>query len=233
MSVAVQQASILVVDDAPEFRQLLDAVLEGEGFTVTAVANGAGAVSAARSEHPDVIVLDLGLPDIDGIEVCRQVRLFSDAYIIMLTARDDEVDRLLGLTTGADDYMTKPFSPRELVARIQVLMRRPRSGTLAPTGAAQPGIVYGEVRVDPIGREVAVGEAPVELTKIEFDLLHALIERPRMVWERRSLIARVWGDNWYADDHVIDVHVANLRKKVDTNGTKHIVTVRGVGYRMA
>ncbi|MFT5203389.1 MAG: DNA-binding response OmpR family regulator, partial [Candidatus Aldehydirespiratoraceae bacterium] len=212
MSIAVQQASILVVDDAPEFRQLLDAVLEREGFTVTAVANGAGAVSAARSVHPDVIVLDLGLPDIDGIEVCRQVRLFSDAYIIMLTARNDEADRLLGLTAGADDYMTKPFSPRELVARIQVLMRRPRAGTFAPSATATPAILHGEVRVDPTSREVAVGEVPVALTKIEFDLLHALVERPRMVWERRSLIIRVWGDDWYADDHVIDVHVANLRK---------------------
>ncbi|MEM7140825.1 MAG: response regulator transcription factor [Actinomycetota bacterium] len=233
MSTAVHQASILVVDDAPEFRQLLDAVLEGEGYLVTSVGDGSGAVAAAKAGSPDVIVLDLGLPDVDGIDVCRQIRDFSDAYIIMLTARDDEVDRLLGLTTGADDYMTKPFSPRELVARIQVLMRRPRGGVVAVEAAPTRGLCHGEVRLDPVSREAFVADDAVELTKIEFDLLHTLIERPDMVWERRLLIDRVWGDGWFTDEHVIDVHIANLRKKIDANGTKHIATVRGVGYRLA
>lgn len=225
--------SVLVVEDAPEFRQLLDAVLVGEGYDVSVAADGQSALDTARTVDPDVVVLDLGLPDIDGLDVCRRLREFTDAYILMLTARDDEVDRLLGLTTGADDYMTKPFSPRELVARIQVLMRRPRTGAPPAAAPATSGIVVDDIRIDADSREVEVGGDPVDLTRIEFDLLHTLCERPTMVYGRQLLLERVWGEDWYSDHHVVDVHIANLRKKIDANGTRHIKTVRGVGYRMA
>lgn len=234
MTVVTDAVSILVIEDAPEFRQLLDAVLAGEGYAVSVATDGTSGVELAREVMPDVIVLDLGLPDIDGIEVCRQMREFTDAYIVMLTGRTDEVDRLLGLTTGADDYMTKPFSPRELVARIQVLMRRPRSGA-APAAAAPKAanlITAGEIEVDPDAREARVEGEAVDLTKIEFDLLITLAGRPTMVFSRQMLLDQVWGDDWYGDDHVVDVHIANLRKKIDANGTKHIRTVRGVGYRL-
>lgn len=226
-------ASVLVVEDAPEFRQLLDAVLSSEGYDVALATDGASAVDAARSVVPDVIVLDLGLPDIDGIEVCRQIREFTDAYVIMLTARCDEVDRLLGLTTGADDYMTKPFSPRELIARIQVLMRRPRSSAVAPTMARADLLRVGDIELDTAAREAFVGGVLVELTKIEFDLLVTLSLRPAMVFSRQMLLERVWGDDWFGDHHVVDVHIANLRKKIDRGGPGHIKTVRGVGYRLA
>lgn len=233
MTVVTDAVSILVIEDAPEFRQLLDAVLAGEGYAVSVATDGASGIELARDVMPDIIVLDLGLPDMDGLEVCRQIREFTDAYIVMLTGRTDEVDRLLGLTTGADDYMTKPFSPRELVARIQVLMRRPRSGAV-PAAAPKPANVMtaGEIEVDPDAREARVAGEPVELTKIEFDLLITLVGRPTMVFSRQMLLDQVWGDDWYGDDHVVDVHIANLRKKIDANGTKHIRTVRGVGYRL-
>ena len=233
MAAATEQISVLVVEDAPEFRQLIDAVLDAEGYRVTMAADGAGAIETAREVDPDVVVLDLGLPDMDGIEACRQLRTFTDAYIIMLTGRTDEVDRLLGLTTGADDYMTKPFSPRELVARIQVLMRRPRTGAAPAVTTMASGIIRDDLRIDPLSREVFVDGLAVELTKIEFDLLHTLAERPEMVFSRRLLLDRVWGDDWVTDDHVLDVHIANLRKKIDRNGVKHISTVRGIGYRLA
>ena len=233
METVTDATSVLVVEDAPEFRQLLDAVLCGEGYDVAVATDGGSGIAAARDHDPDVIVLDLGLPDIDGIEVCRQLREFTDAYVIMLTGRTDEVDRLLGLTTGADDYMTKPFSPRELVARIQVLMRRPRSGAAPAPSSMASGLCHGDIRVDTDGREAFVDGALVELTKIEFDLLATLCERPSMVFGRQLLLERVWGEDWFSDHHVVDVHIANLRKKIDANGTAHIKTVRGVGYRMA
>ena len=233
MTLVTDAVSILVIEDAPEFRQLLDAVLAGEGYAVSVATDGESGVGLAREVMPDVIVLDLGLPDMDGLEVCRQIREFTDAYIVMLTGRTDEVDRLLGLTTGADDYITKPFSPRELVARIQVLMRRPRSGA-APAAPPKPANVMtsGEIEVDPDAREARIAGDTVELTKIEFDLLITLVGRPTMVFSRQMLLDQVWGDDWYGDDHVVDVHIANLRKKIDANGTKHIRTVRGVGYRL-
>ncbi|MEO0495098.1 MAG: response regulator transcription factor [Actinomycetota bacterium] len=235
MSTVTHAVSVLVVEDAPEFRQLLDAVLVGEGYDVSVATDGSTAIEAARTADPDVIVLDLGLPDIDGIEVCRRLREFTDAYIVMLTGRDDEVDRLLGLTTGADDYMTKPFSPRELVARIQVLMRRPRSTGSAPAASAVSAnvICAGDVEIDTDAHEVRIGGVEVDLTRIEFDLLVTLAGRPTMVFSRQMLLDQVWGTDWYGDDHVVDVHIANLRKKIDRDGVGHIRTVRGVGYRLA
>jgi DNA-binding response OmpR family regulator len=187
-------------------------------------------VERARAYLPDVIILDLGLPEVDGVDVCREIRTFSDAYIVMLTARQDEVDKLIGLSMGADDYVTKPFSVRELLARIQAMLRRPRAA-LARTGKRR----VGDLVVDPEAREVWIGEKKVELTRLEFDLLDTLSAHPKVVFSRSRLLARVWGTDWVGDGHVVDVHMANLRRKIgdDPKVPRYIRTVRGVGYRMA
>lgn len=218
----------LVVEDAPEFRDLVAEQLAADGFDVEAAGDGLAAVQAARAHEPDVIVLDLGLPGMDGIEACRQIRTFSDAYVMMLTGRDEEVDMLVGLSVGADDYMTKPFSPRELVARIHAMLRRPRSD------GASPKRHFGELMIDAATREVRMRGVPVELTRIEFDLLDVLSSRPKVVFTRAQLIDRVWGEGWYGDGHLVDVHISTLRKKIgdDPRSRRYIRTVRGVGYRL-
>ena len=221
---------MLVVDDAPEFVELLVPLLDREGYTTASAVDGEEAVERARSFAPDVIVLDLGLPRLDGVEVCRRIRTFSDAYVIMLTSRTTEVDRVVGLEVGADDYMTKPFSPRELVARVRAMLRRPRQVALTPRGGDLR--VLGDLRVDPAGRTVEIGDDEVGLTRIEFDLLEVLTSKPTMVFSRPLLRELVWGSE-YGDDHVVDVHIANLRKKIDPDdGPSRVRTVRGVGYRM-
>lgn len=219
----------LVVDDEAPLVALVRSYLEREGFEVAEAADGERAVALARELDPDVVVLDLMLPGIDGIEACRRIRTFSDAYVIMLTAKAEEADRIVGLSTGADDYVTKPFSPAELVARVRAMLRRPRA---APDAAAVRR--FGELEIDPPAREVRVGGRPVELTRIEFDLLDALSEQPRVVLSRGQLLERVWGPGWFGDDHVVDVHVANLRRKLGDEGAapRYVRTVRGVGYRM-
>ena len=206
--------------------------LEHEGFVVTTAVNGEQALVEARRDPPDVVVLDLMLPGIDGIEVCRQLRTFTDAYVIMLTARSEEVDTLIGLSVGADDYMTKPFSPRELTARIRGLLRRPR--TSAQTGTDPQVRTVGDLRLDPQSREVYVGQALVELTRIEFDVLDALSERPKLAYSRRQLVERVWGSDWVGDEHLVDIHIAHIRAKLgdDAATPRFVLTVRGVGYRM-
>lgn len=225
---------VLVVDDAAEIRLMVAAALNRDGgYALSEATSGTEALDAARNFRPDVVVLDLGLPDIDGVEVCRELRTFTDAYVLMLTGRDEEVDRLVGLAVGADDYMTKPFSPRELAARIQVLLRRPRTSTGISSPEAPATITIGDLVIDPLAREVRVDDELIDLTKIEFDLLATIAARPEMVFSRQHIIETVWGDDWYGNDHMISVHVANLRKKIDANGVEHIKTVRGVGYRMA
>jgi DNA-binding response OmpR family regulator len=221
---------ILVVEDTPEFRDLIAGQLEAEGFRVDTVADGEQAVEAARSGHPAVIVLDLGLPGIDGVEVCRQIRTFSEAYIVMLTGRDDEVDKVIGLSVGADDYMTKPFSARELVARVRAMLRRPRAAAAGTSTTRR----VSDLTVDPDAREVTIGDRRVELTRTEFDLLDALTSNPKLVLTRRQLMERVWGPDWFGEDHVIDVHVSSLRRKIgdDPQRPRYIRTVRGVGYRL-
>ncbi len=219
----------LVVDDEAPLAALVRSYLEREGFEVETAGDGETGVRVARERRPDVIVLDLMLPGLDGIEACRQIRAFSDAYILMLTAKAEEVDKIIGLSTGADDYVTKPFSPGELVARVRALMRRPRE-------AAAPAIAvrrFGDLEVDPLAREVRKGGESVELTRLEFALLDALSEQPRVAFSRQQLLERVWGP-WFGDEHVVDVHVANLRRKLedDARAGRYIRTVRGVGYRM-
>lgn len=222
--------SILVIEDTVEFQQLFQTVLEAEGYLVTTVGTGTQALTEARVNDPDVIVLDLRLPDMDGMEVCRQLRTFTDAYIIMVTARDNEIDRVIGLSVGADDYVVKPFSPRELAARIQAMLRRPRATSVE---AANSDVrVFDNLTIDVPAREVRIDGQLVALTKTEFDLLGKLSSRSNVVCTREMLIAHVWGPNWFGDGHVVDVHIANLRRKINLGGAQWVKTVRGVGYRL-
>lgn len=227
---ARRRGHVLVVEDDPAIGHLIKEYLSHEGFEVDVAADGERGLELARGAAPDVIILDLMLPGIDGIEVCRRVRTFSDAYILMLTARGDEVDRVIGLSVGADDYVVKPFSPRELSARVQALLRRPRQEQVTD----EPLRRFGDLVIDAAAREVTLGGTPVDLTRTEFDLLDTLSARPRTVLERRRLLECVWGSDWYGDDHVIDVHVANLRRKLgdDPGASRYVRTMRGVGYRM-
>lgn len=222
-----QLPRVLVVDDEAPLARLVSAYLERDGSAVESVADGLMAVELVRRWNPAVVVLDLGLPGMDGIEVCRAVRAFSDCYIVMLTARVQEADRLKGLLVGADDYVIKPFSPNELVARVRVMLRRPRQ-------AVEPVIEVGALRVDVAGREVHVDGAPVDLTRIEFDVLAALATRAQVVFTRRELIEEVWGPDWVGDNHLVDVHIGHVRRKLgdDASDPVFIKTVRGVGYRM-
>ena len=221
---------VLVVDDEAPLVRLVPSYREREGFAVATAADGARAVELARELEPEVIVLDLMLPGIDGIEACRQIRTFSDAYVVMLTARAEELDKLIGLSIGADDYVTKPFSPRELVARIRAMLRRPRESSPGAGAKRQ----FGDLTIDPAAREVLKDGAPVQLTRLEFELINALSESPHLVLTRRQLLERVWGPGWFGDEHVVDVHIANLRRKLGEDGTaaRSVRTVRGVGYRM-
>jgi DNA-binding response OmpR family regulator len=220
----------LVVDDEQPIAQLVATYLEQERFAVTVVGDGLEAVAAAQRETPDVIVLDLMLPGLDGVEACRRIRTFSDAYIVMLTAKHDEIDTLVGLSVGADDYIAKPFSPRELVARIHAMLRRPRGSTHAE-GAVPLRI--GALAIDRDAHEASLDGAVLDLTPLEFDLLLTLAEEPHVAFSRRQLLDRVWGPAWIGDEHVVDVHIANLRRKLgdDASAARFIRTVRGVGYR--
>jgi DNA-binding response OmpR family regulator len=235
MRTVEEQQRALVVEDAADVRLLVREVLRKSGFEVWEAANGKAALAKAEEVQPDLITLDLTLPDIDGIEVCRRLRGMTDAYVIMLTARLEETDRLVGLEVGADDYITKPFSPREFRARVAAMFRRPRAGAEPGGGRPSPSKVlnFGDLVVDTESREVHLAGRPVDLTRIEFDLLSVLVSNPHRVWERETLTRRVWRTDWVGDDHVIDVHIANLRRKLgDTaRSGRWIRTVHGVGYR--
>ena len=226
-----------MVDDELPLTEIVASYLRREGFEVHAAHDGHQALALAGSVDPDVVVLDVGLPGIDGFEVCRRLRIFSDAYVIMLTARDTEVDTVVGLSVGADDYITKPFSPRELVARIQAMLRRPRRAAddvAAPADDPMPPRRIGALSIDVDGREVRIDDFEIDLTRTEFDLLDALSSRPGKVLGRRQLIEIVWGDNWVGNDNIVDVHVGHLRRKLgeDPAQPRYVTTVRGVGYRM-
>ena len=218
----------LLVEDTEEFVAIGSRLLENEGYLVTVARDGAEAVRLARSHSPELVLLDINLPTMDGLEVCRKIREFSDAYVIMLTARTEEFDRVLGLAVGADDYVTKPFSVQEVAMRIKAMRRRPRM-----TDNRSPIFDFGNLVLDPMAREVRVAGQLVDLTRIEFDLLDTLARAPRRAFSRRALLALVWGEDWFGDDHVVDVHLANLRRKIGepASSPKHIKTVRGVGYR--
>lgn len=227
----------LVVDDEAPLAEVVASYLEREHFEAIVATNGVDAIAVARELDPDVVILDLGLPGIDGLEVCRQLRTFSDAYVVMLTARDTEIDTVLGLTVGADDYVTKPFSPRELVARIRAMLRRPR---VVPTpGAAAeretaPPRRFGALSIDVAAREVRIDDDLILLTRTEFDILEVLSGRPGMVLSRRQLLEIIRDGAWVGNEHLVDVHIGHLRRKLgdDAAQPRYITTVRGVGYRM-
>ena len=224
----------LVVDDAAENRMLVSALLIQQGFAVDQAADGEAAVAAAEQHPLDLIVLDIGLPDIDGVEVCRRVRLFSDAHVLMLTAQDTELDKVVGFEAGADDYVTKPFSIAELMGRVKAVLRRVNRPVAEPAAPVNPPREFGSLTIDPLAHEVVLDGAPLELTRIEFDLLDTLSASPRVAFSRAQLLERVWGENWFGDDHLVDVHVSNLRRKLtdDPRSPDFVCTVRGVGYRM-
>ena len=224
-----------MVDDERALAELVGSYLSRDGFEVSLALDGQRAIEVARQVDPDVMVLDLGLPLIDGVEVCRVVRTFSDCYIVMLTARTEEIDKLIGLSVGADDYLTKPFSPRELLARIHAMLRRPRASTASGQPPQEgPPRVFGALSIDLAGREVHLGGEAVALTRTEFDVLAALSGRPKLAFTRRQLIDAVWDQTWVGDEHLVDVHVAHLRKKLgdDPSSPRYVCTVRGIGYRM-
>lgn len=229
------RTSILVVEDEESLGDLIASYLSRDGYDVEVVRDGLDAIARARATAPDVVILDLGLPGADGIEVCRTLRTFSDCYVIILTARVEEVDRLIGLSVGADDYLTKPFSPRELVARVGVMLRRPRRfAGAANTSKAAEVLTVGDLSLDLSAREVRVAERLVELTRTEFDVLAALVRHPRRAFSRDQLTEQVWGPTWFGDPHLVDVHVGHVRRKLGDNPSApaYIQTVRGYGYRL-
>ena len=230
---AIRPPRVLVVDDEAPILDLVRGYLERDAFEVSTAADGPAGLAAVRATNPDVVILDVMLPGLDGIEVCRQLRTFSDAYVLMLTARGEEIDRIMGLTVGADDYLVKPFSPRELVARVKALLRRPRAGEDVAGAPAAERVPAG-LEIDEARRTIRVDERMVELTTLEFDLLAVLARDPGVVVRRQALLDRVWGEDFIGDDHLVDVHVANLRRKLgdDPARPRFVETVRGVGYRL-
>ena len=220
----MEKGTILVVEDEANIADLVELYLSREGYRVLKQSTGAAALDAVRDQRPRLVVLDIGLPDIDGLEVCRRIRASGNLPVIFLTARGDEVDRVLGLELGADDYLTKPFSPAELVARVKAVLRR-------VDGVAAVEIVQaGGVVIDTGRREIRVHETPVDFTTKEFDLLRFLAERPGLALSRQQILDGVWGYDWFGDVRTVDVHIAQVRKKLGDACT--ITTVRGVGYRM-
>ncbi|MBK8903557.1 MAG: response regulator transcription factor [Anaerolineaceae bacterium] len=218
---------ILVVDDELTLLNTVRAYLEQEGYVVQTAADGRSALHIFRNFQPDLVVLDIMLPEIDGLEVLRQLRQSSDVYVIILTAKADEADKVIGLGLGADDYVTKPFSPRELVARIKASLRR------LGGGSAKKELVSTSLRLDEEARLAWKNGQPLDLTPIEFDLLHTLMRHHGRALSREQLIEQVWGYDYYGDDRVVDVHIGRLRKKVEDDATNPtlIVTAWGAGYR--
>jgi DNA-binding response OmpR family regulator len=221
---------ILVADDEAGIRDVVRRYLEAEGYDVALAGDGAEALALARAHEPDLVVLDVMMPVLDGIEVLRRLRAESDVYVIMLTAKADEVDKIVGLSVGADDYLTKPFSPRELVARIKAVLRRSR-GAPAVDGAER--LVFDGLEIDPVRRETVRDGRQVALSALEFDVLAALARAPGRAFTRRQLIEKVWGWDFYGDERVVDVHIRSIRRALDdpADSPQIIGTVRGVGYR--
>jgi two-component system alkaline phosphatase synthesis response regulator PhoP len=216
----------LVVDDEQSILDLVTAYLRREGYEVKTAVDGPSGLKAARAFKPDLIILDVMLPGMDGIELLAQLRRESDVYVIMLTAKSDETDKIVGLSVGADDYLTKPFSPRELVARAKAALRRLRSGAGAEDMTT---LAFRRIRLDSGRRQVWLDDEPVELTATEFDLLKTLAEHRGRVLSREQLLQQVWGYDFYGEERVVDVHIGHIRQKLGNSG--FIVTVRGVGYR--
>ncbi len=224
----MNSAKILVVEDEASIRNIVRTYLENAGFVAICVDNGPEALTQARQHKPDLVILDLNLPGMDGIEVAARLRQESDVYILMLTARSEESDRVAGLRIGADDYLTKPFSPRELVARVEAILRRSRATEQAPHHV----FLFKQIRVDADAHEVYAGETLLNLTSTEFNLLLELVRHAGRVLTRDQLIDRVWGVDFYGNDRVVDVYVGQVRRKLEeVTGVQLIQTVRGVGYK--
>jgi DNA-binding response OmpR family regulator len=224
----MKSIKILVVDDEPKIRRIITSYLQEEGFDIAEASDGETALELALS-IPDLVILDVGLPGIDGIEVLRQLRTRSDVPVMLVTARAEETDRLIGLSVGADDYVTKPFSPRELVLRVKAILRRSSSASKGTDDVMR----FGALTVDLSAHSVMVGGGEPDLTALEFDLLVALGSEPGRVLSRRQLIDQVWGWDFFGDERVVDVHIRNLRSKLgdDPSDPRFIATVRGVGYK--
>jgi two-component system, OmpR family, alkaline phosphatase synthesis response regulator PhoP len=220
-------ANILVVDDEPAIVKSVKAYLQAEGFSVHTASDGASALKAARAIQPDLIVLDIMLPQIDGLEVLRQLRQASSVYVLLLTAKSEDTDKVVGLGLGADDYLTKPFSPRELVARIKAILRRGRDDS-----ARDAPLIFRHIRIEPATRRVWKSDDLIELTPIEYELLHALARHRGRMLTREQLIEQVWGHDFYGDTRVVDVHIGRIRKKIEEDPANPtlVVTVRGAGY---
>src|SRR5512147_1585321 len=218
---------ILVIDDEPSIINLVSAYLKPEGYEVYTAADGNAGLKAARAFKPDLIILDLMLPGIDGIELLTRLRRESDVYVIMLTARTDETDKVIGLSVGADDYVTKPFSPRELTARVKAALRRIKTGSAS--GEERSVLSFKHVHIDVGAHTVTVDDVPIELTSIEFDLLRALAENRGRVLSREQLLEKIWGAEYFGEMRVVDVHLGHVRQKLGNESL--ITTVRGVGYR--
>ena len=219
-------SKILIIDDEQSILNLVTAYLRPEGYEVETAVNGRSGLQLAQTFKPDLIVLDIMLPGMDGLELLTRLRRKSDVYVIMLTAKNEETDKIIGLTVGADDYLTKPFSPRELVARIKAALRRLRNDSNLPDDQTMR---FQHLRIDVAGRRVWVDDKEVELTSTEFDLFKILVAHRGMVLSREQLLEQVWGQNFFGEIRVVDVHLGHVRQKL----TPHhgIVTVRGVGYR--
>jgi len=226
---SVPRERILVVDDEAGIRDLVGSYLRNEGFDVDEAADGEDALVRFGHGAHDLVVLDLRLPGISGLDVLRDIRRTSAVYVIVLTARADETDKLIGLELGADDYITKPFSPRELVARVRAVLRRRRDGDTGEVDVAR----FDGLSIDSIRHEVRVDDDPVELTSLEFQLLATMAEAPGRVFTRRQLIERVWGWDFYGDERLVDVHIGNLRRALrdSADEPRFVGTVRGVGYK--
>ncbi|MDP9885320.1 DNA-binding response OmpR family regulator [Sinomonas atrocyanea] len=248
---SAERRAVVIEDDA-DMQSLLARTLQRHGFDVAVAGTGAEGLRLVGEHTPDLVTLDLNLPDLDGTEVCRRIRAVSDAYVMMITGRADEIDELMGLQIGADDYISKPFSPRTVQARVEAMFRRPRTAAQAPAGApsrdaaaaaAAPAaartldgtsLAHGALVVDVDARLAVLDGEELPLTRTEFDLLALLVGAPRRVWTREMLLRSVWGDEWASDAHLVEVHVGNLRRKLGDRGkdSRFIRTVRGVGYGM-
>lgn len=228
----MERRRVLIIDDERELRTMLRSYLEAEGFQTSEAGDGEQGLDSIAKAEPDVVILDVGLPTLDGFEVLRRLRQRSDVPVIMLTARAEEVDRVVGLTVGADDYVIKPFSPRELSARITAILRR-STMALRPLEEEEQVLRFEGLTIDPVKREVECGGHPVEVSTLEFDLLVALAAAPGRVFTRQQLMEKVWGWDYFGVDRVVDVHVVNIRKALgdDPAHPRFIGTVRGVGYK--
>ena len=227
-----QTPRILLVDDEQSVQELLSYPLRKDGYEVVQAGDGKEALDLFRESRFDLVVLDVMMPKMDGLECCRRRRSKSSVPIIMLTARSEEVDKIVGLELGADDYITKPFSVREFRSRVKALLRR--SAMARDETEEEGGVVeHGELRIDPLKRSVTVGGEPVELTFVEFEMLLAMASSPGRVWSRDQLLGQVWGSSDYRDPRTVDVHVRHLREKIETEpgSPEYLLTVRGVGYR--